>query len=205
MKLYRNLLMFVFFLVPAISFSQAKQFQSKAESWYSYWAIGFPSYNRPKDIIETVNHLKGHNYDLFYNVDLFGTYFPLSSSLIVGGIINLTEDFAAIEGDNFDEIAIIMIQASSSAMYFPGGRIGQGFFIRVDTGIARIRIDSGRDAEDLGDWGIGILGGIGYSFPLTDGGTRLLFAANFALRYHDTWQNDMHTFKLRVFSAGLLF
>jgi hypothetical protein len=53
--------------------------------------------------------------------------------------------------------------------------------MRADIGLTQLRVDSSVTSEDTSDWGRGVLGGVGFGHPITDG-TRLLFQVNYGWR-----------------------
>ena len=174
-------------LLVGIVFSQSlKAAENELESWYTYWGLGYSN----NDLFDDID-LEGTGVShTSLSVDSFGFYWPRGQKTLVGGVFNTFSDF--FEGsDSFSSVEINSYNSlySISAMHFLSPKIGQGFFVRADAGLAlhyaKVKLDLlGVDEEDeaTSDWGSGFLVGGGYGFPITSG-TRLLLNANVSQRY----------------------
>ncbi len=173
--------------------------ESKIESWYTYWEIGYPSIGYPDDVQEIIDYLEdfpGIDH-VSVNLGLLGFYWPLSNNkTILGGIIDGSGD--SYEGYG-EKIQINQYTYSFSCMHFISDNIGKGFFLRGDVGPSRMVVSVDGYGDETSDWGLGVLVGAGYSIPITEG-TRIVLNANYSVK---KVEGEQYT-KL-AFSIGGLF
>ena len=174
-------------VITVFAFSQPSVArENELESWYTYWGFGASD----NDLFDDVD-LEGTGVShTSLSVDSFGFYWPRGQKTLVGGVINTFADF--FEGNDLlssAEINSYNSLYSISAMHFLSPKIGQGFFVRADAGLAlhyaEVKLDilgNEADSEWTSEWGSGFLIGGGYGFPITSG-TRLLLNANVSQRY----------------------
>lgn len=151
------------------------------ESWYTMWnyapltSIGAGE-NIERKFKSNATHL---------GMDVLGFYWPmLRKGLIVGGVLNYYS-----YSDEAEEFSFSVLEAqnyNASALYFWGGEIGRGFFVRGDLGVRLARFEyapkvsslpgvtsSGPPVEKKST-GLNAALGVGGSMPISRE-TRLLF------------------------------
>ena len=168
------------FLFFSTTFSQGfDQEKTTTESWYTYWGLGYASINYPDEMQEFVDNLKNQEgvTNLSLSLDIFGFYWHLGPKTIGGVIVNVAGERFTASGSSID---INQYTYSASAMHYLGQNFGRGLFIRGDLGIAKLVMSAGNTSISIGDTGLGILAGGGWSFDF--GGTRLLLNVNYAYR-----------------------
>jgi hypothetical protein len=152
---------------------------SRNENWYTYWALGGGPVAYNDDVkreLENADDMAGYERDRMA-FDFFGFYWPLADfhamhGFVVSGMTDsVTNDIYEYSVDHFIY--------SYSYMQFYGTNIGDGWFIRGDVGFAKYIVV--RDLpltaySDTTDNGIGIVGGGGYAWPISDE-TRFLLGA----------------------------
>lgn len=148
---------------------------AEVEDWYTYWGIGFAdhTYEEPLDsLIEYADSLPGvTRTQTAY--DLFGFYWPFNSGKTMGGfVMSGTSD--RLE-DAWDSVTINQYLYAGSIMHFFGKEVGDGFFLRGDLGFAKAVVDTSFSNPQSSDTGNGILLGIGYGIPISEG-TRILIS-----------------------------
>lgn len=155
--------------------------KNKPETWYTYWALGYASISYPADVDAVFDELADYPGVTHtpINMDLLGFYFPSNDGrTLYGGIINAFGDRYEADGEWFQLNSYLV---SASAMHFLQGRIGQGPFFRSDIGLAKHSMDSSVTSTESSDWGLGVLLGGGFAFPVASG-TRLTLSATYAMR-----------------------
>lgn len=186
----------------------------KFESWYTYWGIGYSNVVYTKQLDEYMR-CRGCD-DFSIGMDLFGLYWPLQDQKTILGVVWNGAGDRYAWGDSFTQM--ISGQWSVSAMHFPNPGIGRGLFLRTDMGYGTFTLhgrENDRDFELLQDEkkaGLSLLVGVGYGFSLgVEGGTRILFNANYAFRpgAKGFSTNDFNSAEGAVevigLTAGLLF
>lgn len=169
-------------LLLLLAFLQGSPVASnELESWYTYWGGGWSNVTYPEELENALDWLDAQpgTSNLTINLDLLGLYWPLSEHQIVGFVSNGFGDRYEVENE---WMQINGFTYAISTMHFLQSRIGQGPFVRLDVGPALHVIQSSvSDRDETSDWGLGVLGGVGYGLPVTSG-TRLLFQVNYGLR-----------------------
>jgi hypothetical protein len=168
---------------------------NELEDWYTYWGGGWSDVHYPQEtqtILDLVQDLPGSS-NLTLNLDLLGFYWPHGDNRLWGVIANAFGDTHEAGGRSLD---ITGVTYALSGMTFLTDRIGRGPFLRGDIGPSRIIIDSPGGKSTNSDWGLGLLGGIGFGQPLTQG-SRLLVQINYALR-----RVEGENYKALSFSLG---
>ena len=193
----------------------------KLENWYTYWGIGYSNPVYHSELKLWVDDCYSCDR-VSMGLDLFGFYVPLANQkTIVGFVWNGAGDrYSTSNG----WVQLMSSQWSISGMHFIDPGIGKGPFVRTDIGYGifnAVNKDGDEPLKDEAESGLSILVGSGYGVPFgQEGGTRILFSANFAFRpgakelyfrYYDypsdTDRRVRGEGKVRVFSftVGLLF
>ncbi len=102
--------------------------RNKLESWYTYWAMGYPVLSYSKSFSEFFDvPIDESALDrTTLSLDFFGFYFPRGGKTLLGFIVNGFED--EYKG-NVGGFGVRGITYAFSVMHFLNHRIGQGFFI----------------------------------------------------------------------------
>lgn len=159
------------------------------EAWYTYWAAGFvsQSYNsRVQSFIDDAKNLPQSFDRSQVGSDTFGFYWPYNANTIVGFVINNSSDtltkvdtkepktygelfigFPYIKGVS-EYVSINQALYGASIMHFFGKEAGDGFYLRGDAGIARLKVESDLDAPISNKSGYGLLLGFGYGIPVSE-------------------------------------
>ncbi|MEZ4698907.1 MAG: hypothetical protein R2834_01145 [Rhodothermales bacterium] len=163
-----------FLLSTCLPAKSDAQVRNRMENWYTNWGIGYPFIEYPSPITGTAQL---DNASIM--LDLLGFYWPLDEQMILGGTINGWGDRYAAGGEH---VQINAYTFGFSIMRFLQARVGDGFFLRSDIGPSRIVVDSSVLTSNLeSDWGLGILVGGGYGFPVSPE-TRVLLHLNYSVR-----------------------
>ena len=157
--------------------------ENRQENWYTYWGLGTSRVTWPgefNDVIELLDARPGVSRTQL-SLDLLGFYKPINPNTMVGFIANGAADRLEIseEGD----LQVNLTTYAASAQYFPE-EIGKGMFGRVDIGPAFGTVEASGEESESSDPGFGLLVGLGYAHPITDG-TRLALNVNYAIRMID--------------------
>lgn len=180
MKRTLVIIFLVFLLIPFSIFSW--DYEEEADSWYSYWGIGYAFTFYPTPIQQTVDELNSSenvNHLPLY-VDLFGFYLTLpNNNTICGVIFNLIND--RYNNGNYGGRSIQYnhyLIAASGQHYFD--RIGRGYFVRADIGLGYMTANNPFYSREsaASDTGWGVLAGAGYSVPI-DGGPSVILNINY--------------------------
>lgn len=159
-------------LLPTSAFAEV-------EEWYTYWAIGLADHNYPGDLdnaIEALDSIPGvDRSELAY--DMLGFYWPYDNKTTLGFVISGSSD--RLEDSFGDYIQFNHYLYGFSAMRFFGKEIGDGFYVRGDAGIAKIRMSTNIGFDLTSDNGTGYLLGFGYSWPVS-GQSRVLIGMKFS-------------------------
>lgn len=144
------------------------------ESWYTYWGFGFANhtYEEPLDsAVEAVDSLPGvsRSQTAF---DLLGFYWPLKDGKTSAGVI-LSGSADRLD-DSWEYVQINQYLYAGSIMHFFGKEIGDGFFLRGDLGFAKAVVDTSYSNPVGSDTGSGILVGVGYGIPVSEGSRILI-------------------------------
>lgn len=152
------------------------------ESWYTMWNYApLTSITSSRDI-ET----KFKSNTTLIGADLLGFYWPLfREGLILGGVLNYYN--LDNEAEDFKSSVLEVMNFNTSALYFFGGEIGRGFFVRGDLGVRSTRFEYAPKIErDYGvfagppvkktDTGLNAALGVGGSMPISKE-VRILFQA----------------------------
>ena len=166
-----------------ISVQSSFAVESKIETWYTYWDLGYPSISYPSELQDALDMLEDLGMDnARVNIGILGFYWPLANNrTILGGIIDGC-------GDRYEKMGVSLqinqYTYAFSCMHFLNDNIGKGFFLRGDIGFSKlvVQTSTGSDeSSDSSDWGTGFLFGGGYGFPITPG-TRITLNANYSLK-----------------------
>ena len=154
------------------------------ESWYAYWGLGYVEHTYPNELQHILDDLKGlRGVDhLALALDQLGFYWPQGDKVLIGGIVTSSLDAYA----GVIDLDIRHYLYALSVMYFPTHRIGEGFFMRGDMGLARMITERSRQ-RGTSNWGTGLQFGVGYGVPVTSG-TRILAGCNLSARIIDREQ-----------------
>ena len=154
------------------------------ENWYAYWSIGIASNEYPSNsdafvsepFIDSIKSIPGVNRTES-SIDMLGFYWPMNNNTMAGIVISGTGDRLQ---DSFDDyIQTNQYLYGLSGMKFFGREIGDGFFLRGDIGIARLKFDSNVFYDESSDNGFGYLIGTGFGIPISDQ-TRILLSVSFS-------------------------
>lgn len=148
---------------------------AEVEDWYTYWGIGFSnhSYEEPiESVVEFYDNQPGSTRTQTA-YDLLGFYWPFNNGKTMGGFV-MSGTADRIETNWFDAQFNQYLYAGS-VMHFFGKEIGDGFFLRGDLGFAKAVIDTSFTNPEGSDTGNGILLGVGYGIPVSEG-TRILIS-----------------------------
>lgn len=152
---------------------------AEVEEWYTYWAIGSANHNYPNDLdnaIAVVDSIPGvDRTEIAY--DMFGFNWPYDNNTTLGFVISGSSD--RLEDSFGDYIQFNHYLYGFSAMRFFGREIGDGFYVRGDAGIAKIRMDTNIGFQLTSDNGTGYLLGFGYAWPIS-GQSRVLIGMRFS-------------------------
>ena len=167
---------------------------AKQESWYTYWSIGKADHTYPgeaNDIFNEIESLPGvERSEVAF--DMLGFYVPTSSKNIVGFVISMSADrFAFLD----EYVQINQYLYGISNIHFTGKEIGDGFFYRLDAGIAKTAISASDQITLSSDAGMGVLGALGYSIPISSE-TRLLLGASYSIRSVESEETSIVTFEI---------
>ncbi|MDH5256824.1 MAG: hypothetical protein OEX07_02415 [Gammaproteobacteria bacterium] len=174
---------------------------AEVESWYTYWSAGVSRTTYPAEaelIIQQIENTPGVDRTQVA-VDVFGFYWPINNNQIAGFVMHGNGDTFK---DANTELSYTHALYSLSTMRFFGKEIGQGLFLRGDAGGAKIlaRLKTTGIEEELeSDWGVGVLGAVGYGFPMSSE-SRLLLSVEFSQR-----KIERETFKSTAFVVSGLW
>jgi hypothetical protein len=192
-----GLLALVLFLIIAGSASllHAQNEENKLKSWYTLWSVGWVHASYPPSIddqIEIIKALPGYSH-LALTFDILGFYKPvIDEQTLFGGIVNGIYDRHAVDSKN---LVIGDFQLSVSALRFVQNRIGQGFFLRLDLGLAHNFTD-GDERDRTTDWGPGALIGAGFGLPVTNG-IRILLSGAYTSRWYG-WNDPDQSWQVTI-------
>lgn len=174
---------------------------AEPEPWYTYWALGFSHHTYESDVQSFVDEAQGMSgtFDRAEGSDdTFGFYWPTDKNTLLGFVISSNSDIITeVETDSpnslgemfsefpyfsgvSDYVTIRQTLYGASAMHFYGDEAGDGFFVRADAGIAQLKVESKIDAPISSATGYGLLGGIGYGWPVSEE-SRLLLGISYAV------------------------
>jgi hypothetical protein len=193
----RGLFTSVVLLTTAVSVSllHAQNENNKLQSWYTLWSVGWTHVSYPQSIddqIELIKALPGYSHQLLA-FDVLGFYKPvIDERTILGGIINGTIDRHAVDNQS---LVIGELQLSASAIRFVQNRIGQGFFLRLDLGLAH-NLTDGDNRDRMTDWGLGTLVGAGFGLPVTSG-IRLMLSGLYASHWY-RWNEPNQSWQVTI-------
>ena len=161
--------------------------ENRQENWYTYWGLGISRVTWPGEMNDTVKllaALPGVSRTQL-SLDLFGFYKPINPNTMVGFIANGAADRLEV-GEESTQVNLYTYAAS--VQYFPE-EIGEGMFGRADIGLALANAEISGQGSETSDPGFGLLVGVGYAHPITDG-TRLALNVNYAIRQieGDSWK-----------------
>jgi hypothetical protein len=173
--------------VAVIDNAPREMAENQQEDWYTYWGLGISKVTWPEELndgIKLIAAMPGVSRTQL-NLDLLGFYKPINPNTIVGFIANGAADRLEIEGE---WVQVNLYTYAASAQYFPE-EIGKGMFGRVDIGPAFGTVEASGEESESSDPGFGLLVGVGYAHPITDG-TRLALNVNYAIRQieGDSWK-----------------
>lgn len=194
----RKIFLSALILLLAIPVSSLRAAENKLESWYTYWGIGWGGHSYSDDARERLQDQQGLDHAEI-GLDLLGFYWPIGENTVIGGIMNVTGDVYSAEAL---KTTIVTSLLSFSTMKFLTNKIGEGWFLRGDIGLAqsstKVEVGSLSDTE-TSDTGFGFLLGGGYGLPVS-AGTRLLFNFNYSIR-----RIENESFRVLQISLGGLF
>jgi len=182
-------------LITTITF--AEQLGDGRESWYLYWGLGGAAVTYPKavqDVIDIIEDADGVQRATI-SMDMLGFFFPVLPKTIGGVVINSDGDRFAYEKSWFQWNQFLY---GASVIHYVGQRFGQGPFLRVDAGLAKMNYQDSEDNSIDSEDGFGALVGGGFSFDL--GGTRILLNLNYSFR-----KVEGNNYQIIGFSVGGLF
>ncbi len=147
------------------------------EDWYTYWAIGTVNHDYPGGLnpeLDSLEALPGvdRTETAF---DMFGFYWPQSENSLLGFVISGSVDRFE---SRFSELQITQNLLGISGMRFFGSEIGDGFFVRVDAGLAQVTLEDSF-LTVTSERGFGYLLGVGYAFPVSNE-SRILVGVSFS-------------------------
>ena len=189
----RSILMF--FIGLMVIFAQSSfALESKIESWYTYWELGYPSISYPSELQDGLDVLTNLGMDnTLINMGILGFYWPVASDRTIMGFI---VDGCGDKYSGYGEwMQINQYTYSFSMMNFLHDNIGKGFFLRSDFGFSKLVVQSSVADNESSDWGVGLLFGGGYSIPITSG-TRVLLNANYSMKFVENEQYGKFTFSI---------
>ncbi len=156
------------FLFVSFTGSFVVHAETEVESWYLQFNIGTAKPDYPGDVGD-------FNRRDSIALDVIGVYVPLSDKLIAGANFHVIGDTFWFDNKMIETFQEFL--AASGKYYIKG--IGSGVYVRGDIGMARmnLRLDdyspssgttvgSRTIVDSTSDWGLGILLGVGYAFPV---------------------------------------
>lgn len=159
--------------------------ESKMESWYTYWELGYANISYPVELQEAIDVLENFpGVDRTkVNIGILGFYWPLKNNrTLLGGMIDGCADRFDVSLLGYSTyMQINHYLYSFSVMHFLNNTVGNGFFLRSDVGFAKMMVDKKDEGDRTSDWGMGFLVGGGYSLPVTEG-TRIIINANYSIK-----------------------
>lgn len=160
---------------------------AEMESWYTYWSIGGANHSYEEPLESAVNAADdfpgvGRTET---SIDMFGFYWPLANERTAAGFV-ISGSADRLE-DSFGHIQLNQYLYGGSVMHFFGDEVGDGLFLRGDLGFSKLVADSSWGDPVDSDTGSGILLGVGYGIPVTEGFRLLLSltASNNNVEGHD--------------------
>jgi hypothetical protein len=171
--------------------------ENRQENWYTYWGLGISRVTWPGEANDGVKLLAAFPgvSRTQLSLDLFGFYKPINPNTMVGFIVNGAADRIEYQDTSMQ---VNLYTYAASAQYFPK-EIGEGMFGRADIGLALANAQNNGNDSSYSDPGAGLLVGVGYAHPITDG-TRLALNVNYAIR-----QIEGESWKTLGISLGGLF
>ncbi len=147
------------------------------EDWYTYWAIGTVNHDYPGGLNPEPDSLEAapgvDRTEMAF--DMFGFYWPQSENSLLGFVISGSVDRFE---SRFSELQITQNLLGISGMRFFGSEIGDGFFVRVDAGLAQVTLEDSF-LTVTSERGFGYLLGVGYAFPVSNE-SRILVGVSFS-------------------------
>lgn len=159
-------------LIPTAAYADNNKHAAGIESWYAYWAIGLSDNQYPGSLDAVINAAESTPgvTRTQLAIDMLGFYWPINNKTTLGFVISGSADRLEDSYGNYVQLNHYLYGLSS--MYFFGKRIGDGFYVRGDAGIAKISMDSSIGSATSNN-GSGILLGVGYAWPISNE-TRIL-------------------------------
>ncbi len=141
------------------------QSEHNAESWYLLLGVGYPVNAYPDNVRTNIDNFTKLNDESHFTLSLdVGVYWPLENNLLLGITLNGYGD----SYDTKDEyIMISNYMVGGSAVWYFGGYIGKGFFLRGDLGIAQVDVSDKNSIYNENNIGFSVKADAGYSVPLS--------------------------------------
>ncbi|VAX03538.1 hypothetical protein MNBD_GAMMA19-2160 [hydrothermal vent metagenome] len=147
------------------------------EDWYTYWAIGAVNHDYPGGLNSMPGSMETapgvDRTEMAF--DMFGFYWPQSENSLLGFVISGSVDRFESRSS---ELQITQNLLGISSMRFFGSEIGDGFFVRVDAGLAQVTLED-NFLTVTSERGFGYLLGVGYAFPVSNE-SRILVGVSFS-------------------------
>ena len=165
--------------LAAVRAEGGESVENRQENWYMYWGLGTSRVTWPGEFNDVIELLDARPFvsRTQKSIDMLGLYKPINPNTMVGFIVNGAFDALEVEGESMQ---VSLCTYAASAQYFPE-EIGKGMFGRVDIGPAFGTVEASGEESESSDPGFGLLVGVGYAHPITDG-TRLALNVNYAIR-----------------------
>lgn len=190
--------------------------QAAVEPWYTFWSLGVSDHTNEaalEDFIDDARNVTGSFTHAELASDAFGFYWPMHANTLAGFVLSGTSEILSKldtdEPDNFAEFFtgfpyidgaseyLIVRQTlyAASAMRFYGDEPGDGFFLRGDAGLAKLKIETELRSPIKDDTGFGLLVGAGYGIPVSDE-SRLLISITYS--YNEIGGHSYKAAALRI-------
>jgi len=145
------------------------------ESMYFMFSLGLPKFmysGKDKEYVDSLNNDSSVSH-FALSADILGIYFPaFFNNLYLGGVISVLRDAFSGSGIQFE---LYQIQIGASGLFFFNKKsLTRGWFLRSDLGVSRYTsttIKSATTGATVGEptkTGFGVVGGGGYSLPISD-------------------------------------
>jgi len=179
--------------------SSQEKSKTDLESWYLRFSLGYAFPHYTGILGKDFNHLRDDDEVSHYSIPIdLGIYWPIKDKLLLG--VNhheLYEDFDLFAKN----ISITQGYYSLSSLYFLNKTIGEGVYLRGDIGLSKFcfTILSLNKTKGCTDFGVGAIGGSGYSYPISSQ-TRVNLDVNVSYT-----KSGNFTSRNLFFSAGFLW
>ncbi len=163
------------------------------EPYYLMFGLGFSKTIMPAYLEDAAKKSEFSRYGGY--TDIFGFYLPLKNERTILGInVNFSSE---IFNKSSEYLTVNFYTFSLSSLHFFQSRTGDGFFMRLDTGVAGGISRGSKRSTAFSRQGFSVLGGLGYGF-LFSSETRLLFNLTYSFK---RIEGD----NFNIFSAGAAF